>query len=398
MTATVWWDPTNGNNANNGLTKETARKYLRDCRQVSGLTAGGQIILVNGHHYHTLPDRNNQDDVRFKNGADGDPIVIRGETPGEAILDADDIPNDGGNADQFLWFSSVSYWTLQDITVKNVNFQRGIRIENCTHINFSNVLLEDIFRHGLRISGDYITIQNCIGRNLCMNNVDFGLFPDGGWDTGFGTTYKSGSVNSTNISFIDCEISQCWGEGLALFNCDGFEVDGCTIDKAISVNYYVSGSRNGSFTNNIARATDADYQRGGGLQRAFSWAAEAEGDLAPVNIAYTNNRIYGGGLIDNAFNYVIYGSPSTWNNQWYDGIEIEGNRIENINGYGVRAQATVSPTNSPATNTFQNNRYKGNFTLTNLAAGNLAAWSLGNNNKIQQGHNNNVSRRIFPVL
>lgn len=374
MALTVYWNPTSGDNSNNGLTPATARKYLRSCRAITGVT---EIILVNGTHLHTIPDFSNQDDVRFKNGTAEEPIVIRGETPGLAILDASLIESGSSN---FIWFSSVSYWTMRDIVIQNVNVQRGIRIENCSNIILDNIQLNNIWLHGIRISGDNITVQNCTGTNLCMNNEDNPLI-DGGWVQGFGTTFKSGNVVSTNITFSNCIIGETWGEGLAIFNCNGFTVENCTLRNNLSVHLYILGSSNGTVDDNTITMNSADYQRADDLQRAVSWASEAEIDLAVTNVDFTNNIINGGGLIHNAFNFATYGSPEVWNNQYYDNIVITGNVIRNITGYGVRCQQTTSGTNEPISCTFSDNQFDNvlEADYTNIHATDLAAWTIENN-------------------
>lgn len=374
MALTVYWNPTSGVNTNNGLTPETARQYLRSCRAVTGVT---EIVLVNGTHFHTIPDFSNQDDVRFKNGTALEPIVIRGETPGLAILDASLIESGSSN---FVWFSSVSYWTMRDIVIQNVNVQRGIRVENCTNIILDNIQLNNIWLHGIRISGDDVTVRNCTGTNLCMNNENNPLI-DGGWVQGFGTTFKSGNVVSTNITFENCVVGETWGEGLAIFNCNGFTVTDCTIRNNLSVHLYILGSSNGTVDSNVITMNDADYQRADDLQRAVSWASEAEIDLAVTSIDFTNNTINGNGLIHNAFNFAVYGSPSTWANQYYDNIVIDNNLIRDITGYAVRAQDSISLTNNPITCSFSNNELDNIDELdwTNIHANDLGAWTIEGN-------------------
>ncbi len=374
MALTVYWNPTSGNNSNNGLTPATARKYLRSCRAVTGVT---EIVLVNGTHLHTIPDFSNQDDVRFKNGTAEEPIVIRGETAGQAILDASLIESGSSN---FIWFSSVSYWTMKDIVIQNVNVQRGIRIENCSNIILDNIQLNNIWLHGIRISGDNITVQNCTGTNLCMNNENNPLV-DGGWVQGFGTTFKSGNLVSTNITFSNCTIGETWGEGLAIFNCNGFTVQNCTMRNNLSVHLYLLGSNNGTIDTNTIVMNSATYQRADDLQRAVSFASEAEIDLAVTDITLTDNTIEGNGLIHNAFNFATYGSPSTWANQYYSDLTITGNLIKDITGYGVRTQQTISLTNEPENCVFSNNQFYNvdEADYTNIHATDLSAWTIENN-------------------
>lgn len=380
MATDVYWDPTNGNDANNGLTPATARKLLRSCRQISAVTPGSNIILVDGLHYHTIPGFNNQDDVRFKNGAENNPIVIRAQTPGQAILDASLIPN--GSASQFLWFSAVSWWTMKDIVIQNVNWQRAIRVENCSNILLDNMLINGVYTHGLRLSGTNITVQNCVGMNLCKRNEN-NVLGTGGWDTGFGTTKQGSGVDSSNINFINCQVINSWGEAYGLFNLTNSQITNCSATNGFSVNFYVSGAANLTFANNVVTMNNPAYVRiqdGDNLQRAFGWAAEAETDTSPTNLSYTGNVINGNGYIGNAFNYVNYGSPATWANQYYANIVIDGNEIYDVIDNGLRAQKTASLVNFPANCQFVNNTYRGNFTLTDIALADQPAWTIDNNN------------------
>lgn len=393
MALTVYWNPTTGNNSNSGLTPLLPKKNLYSARGVTGVT---EIILQSGYHLcDPIPARQNQENWITRSGTAGSPIVLRGENPASPpTLDWSLIPNDPvTNADQAFLISGVNYVTWQDFNIINVDWQRAVRVTNCTNIILENINISNVYRHGIRADGDNLTFINCHGTNLVLNNAG-GVLP-GGWDTGFGTTAKSGGVNSTNIQFINCTVSNCWGEGVALFNVNGFTVDGCTVDNAYSVLFYVSGSANGQFADNIANFTDATYQRPGGLQRAFSFAAENTTDLAPTNIDYLNNTINGNNLIDNGFNFALYNAPS--NNQYYDDIIIDGNTIKDVTTYGLRCQTTDSPTSSPTACSFQNNEYQNiGVSLYNIGAPNLPAWTIANNNEITDNVNQPLTLFPFP--
>lgn len=379
---TVHCNPTDGVDTNNGLTEQTARKTIRETRKLSALQAGGRILIAPG--VHIVFD----DDIKTKSGTNGSPIVVEGggATPADTVLD---FNLTGGGLDKAMWISSVSYWTFRNLTIRNAaNNKRALRVEDCSNIIVEDVVFDNIGRNGIRASGDNLIFRRCVGTDLCMWNENFGQFPTGGWDTGFGTTTKTGGVLSSNVQFIDCRVERCWGESFAAFNGTGLTFQGCTAKDAISVHFYTIGASDVLFNNCVSIADDPDYVRiesEVNLQRAFTWASEAQADTAPTGLTFTNNRIIGNGKTGVAFRYATYGSPSTWNNQYYDDVVIENNRIENVTGYGLSTQQTISPTNEPLACVFRGNKFKGvnQDIWTNIHASDLAAWTLANNAKIK---------------
>ncbi|MGC4231773.1 MAG: right-handed parallel beta-helix repeat-containing protein [Niabella sp.] len=315
--ATVWWDPTNGNDAGNGLTKATAKKTwaaVRDACQwwdpltqqaeiaANGTAKHTQIIIARGVHMLTTADRvyqhyglgtpsgsvppfpdnyggGNGNYRRHLGGSYSNPanwrpdltkeISIVGETNDatETVLDATNMT--GLNAGSGIIRLAGRGISIENLTIRNSPNSRAIDLRtdeaynNVAGARQNNVLIKNVIIHNIGFYGIYIAdtdgavVENCVVYNTVLDNINGQKHTAGG-------TFVSAIKTSytTNVAFLNNKVYNNWGEGLNFCKMNGGAAIGNEVHNNYSVNLYCDNVKDIVLRNNKAwQLSDRTYWR-----------------------------------------------------------------------------------------------------------------------------------------
>lgn len=249
----------------------------------------------------------------------------------------------------------------------NLNGGAGIRIVSEDNPLFitkdvlvKNCLIHDIFRQGILIQANNVTIDKCEIYNAVLRNIN-GLLGDSGWEVALGTYLWPNTINCwTNIVFKNNIIHNSWGEGIVALRCYNFLIENNHVYDCFSAYIYVDNSRKGVIRSNWIHSTNDIYNRhynnnfyapGIGIQ----WAAEQ--NSYGVDSLISDLDIYNNLIVRTNAPISWWRSPqNTYFNNSYENINVYYNTIYNTFGYeGFHLDVNTTGIYTPLNCNFKNN-------------------------------------------
>lgn len=215
--ATTYYLSPTGDDAETGEDSSAPRQTMSFS---SSLQPGDEVIFLDGTYTQSVPFRIQT------SGTEADPIVIRAENPGQAILDAG-----GDNTTKAVWLSG-DYLTFSDFVVQNIESE-CIWIDG-DHVTVDNNTVTDCSVSGIFASeADNTIITNNTVYNTNTQNSCRGC-------TGWGSGIKLQLTTNSTIS--DNTVYENYGEGIAATRADTVEISNNTTYNNFSQNIYVDNS------------------------------------------------------------------------------------------------------------------------------------------------------------
>lgn len=266
----------------------------------------GDYIEIRGGAYGTLPGGGKEVwKLNQKSGAPGKPLTVRAYNSESVILDGG-VRGGGANVlnawpasmwstpgvgiPAMLQVENGAYVTVEAITIKGSPMY-GMVMDNASYSVFRDCTVEECQLGGIKVNGQHLLVERCIGTNLIMQNLnEYNATTGVGWPSGFSTIRIEPNLFSRDVTFKDCTITRVWGEGLNAFQVDGFSYTGNTVANAFSANVYIENSQNGVIDGNFIYTT-ADWNLAQRPPRGLAIGNEDYSSQGWTNIGVNTVRI-----------------------------------------------------------------------------------------------------------
>ncbi|HET9156647.1 MAG TPA: right-handed parallel beta-helix repeat-containing protein [Myxococcaceae bacterium] len=295
-------------------------------------------------------------------------VLITNYPSEEPVIDGSTPPV--GDYNGVLWFQNSANIAVQGLTIQSTGntapttcpFSNGIygvggvgvRIDTSHDISLWNNTIQDTARHGLLVQGsqNLSVVGNIIQRTVRMNkDLVCNRIPAPN-DSAVNIASSRGTLNSSNIDFINNRVVDGWGECVIIATTDGGRINGNRVFTCVGTNIYVDKSRNLTVARNYISWYDARYYKlVGGVQHRAEAISLANENFTNATTGYSVNNIeISSNIIENTDQGVHYfawsfdgGTPDTYGN-----LKIVFNDINNTVGSAIKID---QPTDAPPTGT-----------------------------------------------
>ncbi|HZJ56603.1 MAG TPA: right-handed parallel beta-helix repeat-containing protein [Myxococcaceae bacterium] len=230
------------------------------------------------------------------------PVVISNLWPSDRVLitnapgESPVIDGWNGVADyaSVLGLWQVSNFAIQGLTVRNTGVPDaehggyGIRVSRSTYVKLYFNTVHDTARHGIITDGHQMEVVGNEVYNTVMRNR---WWNSNFWDAAVASDPHR---NQWGYKLVANSIHDSWGECADVLAVDGATVEGNRIYNCVSVNLFISGSRNVTVNRNWIYEANDQYNRPDYDYRATGILLANEGNSvgwSVSNVRITNNIV-----------------------------------------------------------------------------------------------------------
>lgn len=356
---TIFVDPVNGNDENNGRELSSPMKTLL---KAGALAINGDTIYVRGGVYPAFKD------LIVKTETDLGYIFVR-PYPGETVI-FDGTGGTYAENEAILTIKNSIYIDISGFEMRNNLTGTGINIlsesKYCNFIKIRNCTINNIFAAGIYVGSSNFTLENCEIYNTCLSNRNRALGDAGKWHAAVETYFKYNYFPLFTSEFIwesgnfnNNKIHNNWGEGIKLTRSNIFKVTNNKIYDCYNGGIVLDNSRNGLVFNNNIYTTGDEYNRitAGYTRPMHGIIISNEKNEFGANPVSENLAIYNNLILRTSAPFRWYydvNNTSPWNT--YKNIKIIFNTTGNTIGKETFSLDTdFGLRNPPSNNEFKNN-------------------------------------------
>lgn len=274
---------------------DTPWKTIKKAASIAG---SGDIVLVRNGVYI--------EEVRLRNfGTENQPITFKAYPGENPVIDLNGrFPATEGGVEGW-WFGVISMLGDYNIVdgfeirngksaVKGSGGGQGVEI-NGNHNIVRNCVIYNIQDAGIRIRGNYSTVEGNQIYDACLFNINGSNATGGAWGSGISIAgLNNGTILSGNV-IRNNKVHNIWGEGIyGYYGISNTLMEGNVVYDTYALGIGLSGSANGIIRNNLVYKSTDGLGGWGGIVVANDNNSKIQ-DICNNNLVY-NNFVYGSSI------------------------------------------------------------------------------------------------------